>query len=341
MFSNSIGIDLGAHTSRVFIKGRGIVLKEPSVVALDRTSQKIVGTGSEATKLIGRTNGNIIAVHPIKNGIITDYALTERLIKSLIQKVSKFRLVRPNIVVCVHGNISDVEARAVMDAGTQAGARRVFLIPSTVASLMGAGVDIKTSVGNMVVDIGSKNCDIAVISSGRIAVSKTLKPAGDSFDEAVIKCLRRKHNLQIGEMVAEKVKLNIARAYPNDDESTAEVHGRCLMTGLPKTVSVTSGEIAEALRETVDSVSDAICYVLENTPRELVSDISRCGITLTGGGSLLKGIDNAITQRIGIRTRIADDAISCAVLGVGKALENLSAYADNTLNIGHRYIIKA
>ncbi len=341
MFSNAIGIDLGAHTSRVFIKGRGIVLKEPSIVALDRTSQKLVGVGSEAEKLIGRTNSNIIAVHPIRNGIITDYALTERLIKSLIKKVSKFRLIKPNIVVCVHGSISDVEARAVMDAGMQAGARRVYLLPATVASLMGAGVDISAPVGNMVVDIGSKNCDIAVISMGDVAVSKTLKPAGDNFDEAIIKCLRRKHKLLIGEKTAEKVKLNIACAYPNNDESVAEVRGRCLMTGLPKTVSVTSDEIAQALKETVDSVADAICSVLENTPREFVSDISRFGITLTGGGSLLRGIDEAITQRIGIRARVADDAVSCAAIGVGKVLENLSAFADNTLNLSQRYAIKA
>jgi len=341
MFSNDIGIDLGTASVLVFIKGKGIVLREPSVVAVDKSTGKLVGIGQEAQHMLGRTPGNIVAIRPLREGVISDYEMTERMVKAFIKKVSKFRLFKPNIVICVPSGITEVEERAVIDAGMQTGAKRVYLIEEPVAAAIGAGIDISKPNGNMVVDIGGGTCDIAVISLGGVVESASIKVAGDKFDEAIIKYLRRKYNLLIGERTAEDLKVNIACAYPRPEERTMQIRGRCLLTGLPKTITVTSSETMEALEEVISTVVEAIHSVLENTPPELVADIAQNGITMTGGGSLLWGFDKAITQRTGIRTHIADDAISCVAYGTGKALENLSMMEDGTINLSRKRTLNA
>jgi len=333
---SDIGIDLGTASVLVFIKGKGIVLREPSVVAVDKTNGKLVGIGQEARHMLGRTPGNIVAIRPLREGVISDYEMTERMVKAFIKKVSKFRFFKPNIVICVPSGITEVEERAVIDAGMQTGAKRVYLIEEPVAAAIGAGIDISKPSGNMVVDIGGGTCDVAVISLGGVVESASIKVAGDKFDEAIIKYLRRKHNLLIGDRTAEDLKVNVGCAYPRPEERTMEIRGRCLLTGLPKTLTVTSTETMEALEEVVNTVIEAIHGVLENTPPELVADIAQNGITLTGGGSLLWGIDKAIAERTGIRTHIADDAVSCVAYGTGKALENLSMMEDGTINLNRR-----
>ena len=333
MFANDIGIDLGTASVLVYIKGKGIALREPSVVAVDRENSKLVEVGQEAQNMLGRTPGNIVAIRPLREGVISDYEMTERMIKAFIKKVNRFHLFKPNIVICVPSGITEVEERAVIDAGMQAGARKVFLIEEPVAAAIGAGIDITKPNGNMVVDIGGGTCDIAVISLGGVVESMSLKVAGDKFDEAIIKYLRKKYNMLIGERTAEEVKVNIGCVCPRPEERSMQIRGRCLLTGLPKTMLISSSEVMEALQEVTDCVLEAIHGVLENTPPELASDIAQNGITLTGGGSLLWGLDQVIGERTGIRAHIADDAISCVAFGTGRALDNLAMMEDGTIHL--------
>jgi len=336
MFGSDIGIDLGTATILVYIKGKGIVLREPSVVALNKENGKLLAVGTEAQKMLGRTPGNIVAIRPLRDGVISDYEVTQRMIKEFIKKVCGFRLVKPRIVICVPSGITEVEERAVFDAGLQAGARQVYLIEEPVAAAIGAGIDISKPNGNMIVDIGGGTTDIAVISLGGIVESASIKIAGDRFDEAIIRYIKRKHNVLIGERTAEELKIKIGCVYPRPEEIAMDVKGRCLMTGLPKVFMVTSTEILEAFEEVTINIIEAVHSVLEHTPPELVSDISTNGITLTGGGSLVYGFDKLLSSHTGIEAHIADDAVSCVAFGTGKALDNLSTMQEGTINISRK-----
>ena len=335
--AKDIGIDLGTASVLVYIKGKGVVLNEPSVVAIDKNTGRLLKVGAEAQAMLGRTPGNIVAIRPLRDGVISDYDMTERMLKEFIRKVTGgFHLFPPRIMVCVPSGITEVEERAVIDAGRQAGARRVYLIEEPVAAAIGAGIDITKPDGHMVVDIGGGTSDIAVISLSGVVESASIKVAGDQFNEAIVKYMRRKHNILIGERTAEQMKMEIGCVYPKEEEATIEIKGRCLMTGLPKTITVNSTEMMEAFEEPVERILEAIHNVLERTPPELVADISNNGIVMTGGGSLVDGFDKLITARTGIHTVVAEDAISCVAEGTGKSLDSLGDMQDGTVNLSRR-----
>lgn len=333
-FSPDIGIDLGTASVLVYVKGKGIVLQEPSVVAIDTSTNKVLAVGEEAQKMLGRTPGNIVAIRPLKDGVISDYDVTEKMLKHFIEKVTGgvglFRFFKPQIIVCVPSGVTEVEKRAVIDATMEAGARDVFLIEEPIAAAIGAGIEISQPNGSMVVDIGGGTSDVAVISLGGIVVSTSIKIAGDKFDEAIVKYMRKKHSILIGERTAEEIKINIGSAFPRDKEVTMDVRGRNLVSGLPETIKVSSEETLEALRESVAQIADAVHYVLEKTPPELSADISDKGILMTGGGSLLWGLDKLIAKRTGISVYIADDAISCVAKGAGEALNSIKVLQRST-----------
>lgn len=334
--SRDIGIDLGTASVLVYVKGKGIVLNEPSVVALDKNTGKLLKVGQEAQDMLGRTPGNIVAIRPLRDGVISDYDMTERMLREFIHKVSGFSIVKPRVIICVPSGITEVEERAVIDAGIQAGARRVYLIEEPVAAAIGAGIDITRADGHMVVDIGGGTADIAVISLSGVVESSSIKIAGDQLNESVVKHMRRTHNLLVGERTAEEMKKKIGCVFPKDEEETIQVKGRCLLTGLPKVVTVNSTEMMDAFEEPVERIMEAIHSVLERTPPELLADISVNGIIMTGGGSLVDGFDKLVAARTGIPTKVADDAISCVALGTGKSLDSLSTMQDGTMNISRR-----
>ena len=335
--AKDIGIDLGTASVLVYIKGKGVVLNEPSVVAIDKNTGRLLKVGAEAQAMLGRTPGNIVAIRPLRDGVISDYDMTERMLKEFIRKVTGgFHLFPPRIMVCVPSGITEVEERAVIDAGRQAGARRVYLIEEPVAAAIGAGIDITKPDGHMVVDIGGGTSDIAVISLSGVVESASIKVAGDQFNESVVKYMRRKHNILIGERTAEQMKMEIGCVYPKEEEATIEIKGRCLMTGLPKAITVNSTEMMEAFEEPVERILEAVHNVLERTPPELVADISNNGIVMTGGGSLVDGFDKLITARTGIHTVVAEDAISCVAEGTGKSLDSLGDMQDGTVNLSRR-----
>lgn len=317
-----MGIDLGTASILVYIKGKGIVLKEPSVVAYDRDSGEIKAIGEEARLMIGRTPGNIVAVRPLRQGVISDYDITEKMLKYFIKKSAGKKFLRkPRISVCIPSGATEVEKKAVEDATYQAGAREVSIIEEPVAAAIGAGIDISKACGNMIVDIGGGTSDIAVISLGGTVVSTSVKVAGDDFDEAIVRFIRKKHNLLIGERTGEEIKINIGSAYPRPEIVTMDVRGRNLMTGLPKTITITSDEVMEALHEPAMKIVDAVHNVLERTPPELAADVYERGIVMTGGGSLLVGLDELIEEKTGINTVIADDAMTVVAIGTGKFIE--------------------
>ena len=320
--SNDIGIDLGTASILVYIKGKGVVLKEPSVVAIDRENGKIQAIGEEARLMIGRTPGNIVAVRPLRQGVISDYTITEKMLKYFIDKsVGKKTFRKPRIAVCIPSGATEVEKKAVEDATYSAGAREVKIIEEPVAAAIGAGIDISKAVGNMIVDIGSGTADIAVISLGGTVVSTSIKIAGDDFDEAIVRYMRKKHNLLIGERTAEDIKITIGAAYRRPEVLTMEVKGRNLVTGLPKTIEVNSDETLEALREPAMQIVDSVHNVLERTPPELAADVYDRGIVLTGGGALLSGLDALIEEKTGINTVIADNPLTAVAIGTGKFIE--------------------
>ena len=322
MFNTDIGIDLGTASVLVYIKGKGVVLKEPSVVAIDRDTDKIKAVGEEARLMIGRTPGNIVAVRPLKQGVISDYSVTEQMIGYFIQKaVGKRSYKKPRICVCIPSGATEVETKAVQDAAFQAGAREVFVVEEPLAAAIGAGIEIKKPCGNMIVDIGGGTTDIAVISLGGTVVSTSVKVAGDDFDEAIVRYMRKKHNLLIGERTAEEIKIGIGTCYNKSENQKMEVRGRNLVTGLPKTIEVTSEETEEALRDVTTSIIDAVHRVLEQTPPELAADIAVRGIVLTGGGCLLNGLDELIEAKTGINTMTAEDPMTAVAIGTGQYLE--------------------
>ena len=326
MLSTDIGIDLGTASILVYIKGKGVVLKEPSVVAFDRDTNKIKAIGEEARLMLGRTPGNIVAVRPLRQGVISDYTVTEKMLKYFIQKaIGRRMLKKPRISVCVPSGVTEVEKKADEDATLQAGAREVAIIEEPIAAAIGAGIDISRPCGNMIVDIGGGTTDIAVISLGGTVVSTSIKIAGD---EALVRYMRKKHNLLIGERTAEDIKIKIGSAYPRPEVVTMNVRGRNLVTGLPKTVEVTSEETEEALREATSQIVEAVHSVLEKTPPELASDIADRGIVLTGGGSLLSGLEDLIESKTGINTMTAEDPMTAVAIGTGKFIEFLSGYRE-------------
>ena len=325
MLATDIGIDLGTASILVYIKGKGVVLKEPSVVAFDRDTNKIKAIGEEARLMIGRTPGNIVAVRPLRQGVISDYTVTEKMVKYFVQKaIGKRILKKPRISVCVPSGATEVEKRAVKDAAYQVGAREVSIIEEPIAAAIGAGIDISRPCGNMIVDIGGGTTDIAVISLGGTVVRASVKIAGDDFDEAIVRYMRKKHNLLIGERTAEEIKIKIGAAYPRPEVETMDVRGRNLVTGLPKTITVTSEETEEALRETTSQIVEAVHSVLEKTPPELAADIADRGIVLTGGGCLLQGLEELIESKTGINTMTAEDPMTAVAIGTGKFIEYLS-----------------
>ncbi len=330
MLSTDIGIDLGTASILVYIKGKGVVLKEPSVVAFDRDTNKIKAIGEEARLMIGRTPGNIVAVRPLRQGVISDYSVTEKMLKHFIQKaIGKRTFKKPRISVCVPSGVTEVEKKAVEDATLQAGAREVAIIEEPIAAAIGAGIDITRPCGNMIVDIGGGTTDIAVISLGGTVVSTSVKIAGDDFDEAIVRYMRKKHNLLIGERTAEEIKINIGSAYKRPEIVTLDVRGRNLVTGLPKTITVTSDETEEALKETTSQIVEAVHSVLEQTPPELSADIADRGIVLTGGGCLLQGLEELIEEKTGINTMTAEDPLTAVAIGTGKFIEFLSGDGED------------
>ena len=322
MVGSDIGIDLGTASILVYIKGKGVVLKEPSVVAFDRDTNKIKAIGEEARLMLGRTPGNIVAVRPLRQGVISDYTVTEKMIKHFIQKaLGKKSFRKPLVSVCVPSGVTEVEKKAVEDATFAAGARDVKIIEEPIAAAIGAGIDISKPCGNMIVDIGGGTSDIAVISLGGSVVSTSIKIAGDDFDEAIVRYMRKKHNLLIGERTAEDIKIKIGSAFPYEDEGQMDVKGRNLVDGLPKNITITAEEVREALADPVSVIVDAIRSTLERTPPELSADIITNGIMLTGGGALLRGLDQLVSRETGMPVHVAENPLDCVVTGTGKCLD--------------------
>ena len=332
-FATEVGIDLGTANVLVYIKGKGIVLNEPSVVAINKDTDEILAVGEEARQMLGRTPANIVAVRPLRDGVISDYDITERMLKHFIRKTcGSGRFFKPKIMVCVPSGVTEVEKRAVREAATQAGGKDVYLMEEPVAAAIGAGIDISKPDGVMVIDIGGGTTDIAVISLGGIVASTSVKIAGDKFDEAIIKYMRKEHKLYIGERTAEELKLTIGTAFPRDEVVTKECRGRDLVTGLPKSVEVTSDEMMDALEEPLHAICEAVHNVLEITPPELAADISNSGIIIMGGSALLCGIDKRIEDRTAIKVVVAEDPKSCVAVGTGKSLDILEKLESSSLN---------
>ncbi len=322
-----IGIDLGTANVLVYVSGKGIVLEEPSVVAIEKRTNSVLAVGEEARKMIGRTPGNIVAIRPLKGGVISDYDVTEKMLTYFINKVVDKkgfrRFFMPRIMVCVPTGVTEVEKRAVEEATRQAGAREVYIIEEPIAAAIGSGIDISKPNGSMVVDIGGGTADIAVISLGGAVVSESIKIGGDKFDEAIVRYIRKKHNLLIGERSAEKMKIEIGTAYKREEEKSMKISGRNLVTGLPESIIVTSTEMLEALDECAEQIVVTAHNVMEKTPPELSADISDSGIIMTGGGSLLYGLDKRIEERLGIKVIVADEPLACVAKGTGSALGSL------------------
>ncbi len=323
MFGQDIGIDLGTATVIAYVKGKGIVLREPSVVAVNNVTGEVLAVGHEARRMLGRTPGNIVATRPLRDGVISDYTVTEKMLKYFINKICGRFFFAPRIMICIPSQVTEVEKKAVIDAASNAGARRVYLIEEPIAAAIGAGIDISKPCGNMIVDIGGGTTDIAVISLGGSVVSSSIKVAGDKFDEFIVKYIKKRHNVMIGERTAEELKQQIGCVYPKIQDMEMDVRGRDLITGLPRTITMYSSEMVEALEEPAMLIVDAVHAVLEKTPPELAADISDKGIYMTGGGCLLDGFDRLLQDKLGINVMIAEDAISCVAKGTGKALDNL------------------
>jgi len=331
--AKDIGIDLGTASVLVYVKGRGIIFKEPSVVAIDKNTNKLLKIGREAQLMLGRTPGNIMAIRPLRDGVISEYDVTLKMLQHFIRRACGTTLFKPRVMVCVPSEITEVEERAVVDAATQAGAKKTYLIEEPLAAAIGAGIDIYRPNGNMVVDIGGGTTDVAVISLGAVVTPGSIKVAGDKFDDAIIKYIRKKYNVLIGEPTAEKIKIQIGCVWPREEMKIMEVKGRCLLEGLPKIIPINSSEIEEALEEPIKSITELVCQVLENTLPELVGDISNNGIVMTGGGSMIYGFDKLLSHITGIPARVADDAISCVAIGTGKSLEHFKYIPEGVLNI--------
>ncbi len=324
LFSNDMGIDLGTATTLVYVKGEGIVLCEPSVVAIERGTSHVLAVGEEAKRMLGRTPGNIVAIRPMKDGVIADFEITEAMLRYFIKKVHHRRvLVRPRIVIAIPSGITEVEKRAVKDSAERAGAREVFLIEEPIAAAIGVGLPIQEPIGNMVIDIGGGTTEIAVISLAGVVFSKSIRIGGDEMDDAIIEYLKKTYNLLIGERTAEDIKIKIGSGYPLEEEMTLEVKGRDLVAGLPKSVTITSEEVREALQEPLRAILEMTKISLERTPPELAADLIEHGIVMAGGGSLLRGMDKIISEETGLPVHIADDPLTAVAVGTGKVLDEI------------------
>lgn len=338
MIGTDIAIDLGTSRFKVYLDGKGIVISEPSIIAVDNLTDEVIAIGSDAYDMLGRTSDRITVSRPLSNGVISDFSMAEQLISYYLRQIAPSRVFMPRVVVSVPCNVTEVEKRAVVEAITAAGVRKVCLIEEPVAAAIGAGLDISKPDGIMVIDIGGGTTDIAVISLGGIVASSSVKMAGDKFDEAIVKYMRKAHKLYIGERTAEELKVTIGTAFPREETITRECRGRDLVTGLPKSVDVTSEEIMDALEEPLHEICEAVHNVLERTPPELAADISNSGIVVTGGGALMYGIDRRIEDRTGIKVIIAEDPKSCVAVGTGKALNELDSLKTNYLNKKEPYL---
>lgn len=341
LFSNDLGLDLGTSNALINVDGRGVVIREPSVIAVDKNTGKILQVGSSARNMLGRTPGNVVAMYPLKDGVISDHELTVKMLQEFFQKVSKARVFtpKPRVVMCVPSGVTEVEERTIINAAIEAGARRVYLIEAPLAAGLGAGLDISGPSGHMVVDIGGGTTDIGVLSMNGVAASSSLTAAGIAFDESIGRYMRRKHGMIIGQATAEDIKIQIGRVYPRSDELTMSVKGRDAKAGVPREVTITASEICEVLSRVANRIADEVLSVLEDTSPELVGDISENGITLTGGGSQLWGMDLLLSERTGIQCRVADDPASCAVYGCGKSLAWINHMNEGPINIARRRIM--
>ena len=332
-FAKDIGIDLGTANTLVHVKGRGIVVREPSVVAVDKSTNRVLAVGNAAKEMIGRTPGNIIAIRPMKDGVIADFDITQSMLKTFIKMVNTSgSVIKPRVVVCIPSGITEVEKRAVEEAVLQAGAREAYLMEEPMAAAIGAGLPIEEPTGSMVVDIGGGTSEVAVISLGGIVASKSVRIAGDSLDNSIVAYIKKEYNLMVGDRSAENIKLTIGSAYPTDDDSDMDIRGRDLVTGLPKNLKITSEEIRKALHEPISDIIEAIKYTLEKTPPELSADVMDRGITLTGGGALIKGIDRLISEETGIPVYVSENALDCVALGTGRVLEEIGTLKKVIIN---------
>ncbi|GIV20903.1 MAG: rod shape-determining protein [Armatimonadota bacterium] len=327
-----LGIDLGTANIVVYLRGKGIVLREPSVVAISTKNKKVLAIGEEARLMLGRTPGHIVAIRPMSDGVIADYTTTEKMLEHLIAKVcGKRRFLKPRVLVCVPSGVTSVERRAVIQAAREAGAGEAYTIEEPMAAAIGAGLPISMPGGNMVVDIGGGTTDVAVISLEGIVISRSVRVGGNKMDEVIMRYIRSQYNLMIGDRTAEEIKIKVGSAYPLEEEIEMEVRGRDLIAGLPKTIRVTSEEIREALQEPINAIVERVRSVLEETPPELAADIIERGITLTGGGALLRGIDKLLESVTNIRVQVADDPLSCVAIGTGRALEEFAAIRESNV----------
>lgn len=323
ILTKDVAIDLGTANTLIYVKGKGIVIREPSVVAVDRYTGKIVAVGNEANQMIGRTPDNIIAVRPMKDGVIADFDITQAMIKHFIRKADVVGIMKPRVVVCIPSGITEVERRAVEEAVIQAGAKEVALIEEPMAAAIGAGLPVRRATGSMIMDIGGGTTEVAVISMGGIVSSRSIRVAGDALDTAIINYLKKNAGINVGDKMAEEIKFEIGSAYEDDDEALFDVRGRDVQTGLPKTVQIKESQIREAMRENIDEMLEAVKLTLEHTPPELAADVMERGIMLTGGGALIKGLDRLLTSVTKIPAYVAEYPLDCVAVGTGKALDNI------------------
>ena len=343
LFSNDLGVDLGSANTLIYAEGKGVVVREPSVVAMDKNTGHILQVGAAARNMLGRTPGNVVAMRPLKSGVISDHEMTVRMLQELFRSATKSSLFtpKPRVVVCVPSGVTEVEERTVINAAIEAGARRVYLIEEPLAAALGAGLDIKGPNGHMVVDVGGGTTDVAVLSMNGVAVSSSVKVAGDTFDEAIARHVRRKHDVIIGEVTAEEIKIQIGCVYPREADAAMLVKGRDAKTGMPREITLLSSEVYEVLRRPARQIADEVLSVLEETEPELVSDISTNGITLTGGGCQIWGMDKLLTERTGIPCVMADDPDSCVVYGCGKSLAWINHMQEGPINIARKRLMRS
>ena len=341
IFERDIAIDLGTSNLLIYVRGKGITLREPSIVAVDKYTGRMLKVGQEAQKMLGRTPANIVAIHPVSAGVISDYDMTAAMLHELLGRVTSFSLFKPRVLVTVPSSITGVEERNVIDAVIEAGARKVYLVESAVATAAGAGVDISRPDGHMIIDIGGGTTEIAVVSLGGVVECRSIKVAGDAFDDAIIRYVRRKHNVLIGKRTAEEVKISIGCLVQRPEVGVEDVKGRCLLSGLPKSVRLTSTELIEAIAEPAQEILEAVHMVLEDTPPELASDVAQNGILMSGGGSLIYGFDQIIQRDTGIPTMVVEDAMACTAFGGGKMLLNLDNMNDGMVNLARKRQLKA
>jgi rod shape-determining protein MreB and related proteins len=333
-----MAVDLGTANTLVYVRGKGIVLNEPSVVAINTNTAGILAVGTEAKRMIGRTPGNIVAIRPLKDGVIADFETTERMLRYFIQKVHRRRhFAKPRVVVCVPSGITGVEQRAVKDAGYQAGARKVYIIEEPMAAAIGAGLPVHQAAGNMVVDVGGGTTEVAVISLGGVVTSLSIRTAGDDLDAAIVAWMKKEYSLMLGERTAEEVKMTLGSAFPTSDEPEAEVRGRDMISGLPRSVVVSSADVRKALEEPLHAILDAVRSTLDQTPPELAGDIMDRGIVLTGGGALLRGLDERLRHETGMPVHVAEDPLSSVAMGAGKCVEEFEGLQQVLVSERRRY----